>query len=561
MFAKKVFSSFVLSVVILLSACSENVSFELAPSKVASLKMSATKKNGVTTTKFMFRESDLKLLNAELNNGCSVEAVIRNLGAKKSSDAGSSKEKFSFGFLTETGEKLDSPTVTGKFSDADSDTVCVSVVTKKLPAGLFVEGSGKIFLDDLHVVPSKVGFDFSSDIPVFAFSSKGGTISKKEIFSSAVDFSDVRFTPDMKFKVKFSPSADSSGRTATVLSVNKEKFYVRKPADSSSAEFSVLAVKNPSGILSLSENKNQISSLILSSSVKSSRPKTIKSGGKTFVMTPIVTDPGLVMWWPKKNWRGDDYEIFSWDRFKGVLIFDIANYDVQDDFFKRIAFFVEKAGYRGQLYSDAFLSDKHGYNAHDYRAESLAEFYEEVRRRNFPLNEKEKLLKLILIENGIIVENGDGSISGGKGAVISISQESQMYLRTQFIAHEGWHGIFFLDADFRNEVYKLFDELDYGTKRYLIRYFQVTPSLNYDVNDEYLLRNEFMAYMLQKPVSEVSKYFVEMASRQHSQEMAKKEADYIISNQARYFVEASGKLDEYVNKRWNLDAGRVWLIN
>jgi hypothetical protein len=149
----------------------------------------------------------------------------------------------------------------------------------------------------------------------------------------------------------------------------------------------------------------------------------------------------------------------------------------------------------------------------------------------------------------------------GSGGVISISQESPDYLRTTFIAHEGWHGIFFIDEEFRNTVASIYYTIDPQTLAYLRRYFQVTPSLNYDVNDDYLMKNEFMAYMLQRPLAVTASYFVDMAKREHSQQLAKREADYIIETGASGFEGAARLLDEYVSDRWNLDAGRVWLIS
>ena len=49
-----------------------------------------------------------------------------------------------------------------------------------------------------------------------------------------------------------------------------------------------------------------------------------------------------------------------------MLIFDTASYAVQARFFRRLAFYVEKQGYRGRLLTDAELGSRRGYNAHDY---------------------------------------------------------------------------------------------------------------------------------------------------------------------------------------------------
>ena len=220
----------------------------------------------------------------------------------------------------------------------------------------------------------------------------------------------------------------------------------------------------------------------------------------------------------------------------------------------------EKAGYRGRILSDGELKGKHGYNAHDYKADDLARFFEKSRVENIQLNEKELLLKEILAYNGVIQIANSGEVTAGVGAVISISQESPVYLRSTFIAHEGWHGIFFIDEDFRNTVASIYYTIDPKTLAYLRRYFQVTPTLNYDVHDDYLMKNEFMAYMLQRPLSQTATYFVDMAKREHSQQLAKREADYIIETGGMGFEGAARLLDEYVSDRWNLSAGRVWLI-
>ncbi len=557
MFVKKVFPV-LFTFFMLFTSCAEKVSLKVFDSDSVDISSVKAKSGDVIT--LGFRLKDLKV-------SVSGQFSLR-LNLKKNDKGKIKSGKFVFGILSDSDfgnlDKLSSrPNISGDFSDFDKNSISISMVCDSIPDGFFFQSFGNISIQSVSFEDVQLGFDFDSVVPCFDFSSKGGKIMPQADFDKSIDLSGIKINRNMNIVSKFSDESDSTGKVASIISINKEKFYIRKSNPNQKNEtisIPIDAVRNPSGIFSVIENKNQISSMKILYS-EPVQDNVVKSGNKKFYINPIKTDPGLVMWWPKKNWRGDDYELFEWDRFSGIIVMDIANYSIQDDFFRRIAFFVEKAGYRGKLYSDEFLDGKHGYNAHDYRAESLAEFYETARNQKFKLNEKEYLLEEILIENGVLKKERDGKVVAGKGAVISISQESPMYLRTQFIAHEGWHGLFFVDEDFRNYVAKLYATLDYGTKRYLIRYFQVTPSLNYDIEDEYLVLNEFMAYMLQKPVGEISKYFIDMASRQHSQEMAKKEADYVLANKAKYFVEASKNLDEYVNRRWNLNAGRVWCVN
>ena len=159
----------------------------------------------------------------------------------------------------------------------------------------------------------------------------------------------------------------------------------------------------------------------------------------------------MILSYRREAWRDARYEVFRWERFPSLLIFDTADYAVQERLFKRLAFFVEKAGFRGHLATDADIAALHGWNAHDYRAEDLAAFFEAARKTKFPLNAEETELRRILLASGLIrkAASAEGFITSGEGAIISISRESVDYLRTLFITHEGFHGIFFQDKEFR----------------------------------------------------------------------------------------------------------------
>jgi hypothetical protein len=260
-----------------------------------------------------------------------------------------------------------------------------------------------------------------------------------------------------------------------------------------------------------------------------------------------------------------DYELYAWEQFPDILFFDTRDYAVQDEFFKRLAFFAEKKGFRGRLAPDSEIAGEHGFNAHDYRPETLASFFSLASETDFALNSHELLLKEILIANGIIVPvelNTGVSYAAGKGAILSISQESADYLRRQFIVHEGLHGLYFTQPAFRAEVEKAFNETDPKCVEFIVRYFDVTPSLAYDITDSYLVQNEFMAYILQQPVSAVSSYFSERIAQyiyinRYHPDLAK----YVRDTKARGFTETAQKLSAYLFETWGLEAGRIWRKN
>jgi len=438
--------------------------------------------------------------------------------------------------------------------------------SRPLPTGFFISSHASYTVSAARITSSAIGFDYSGQYPLAAYGPNGGFLKSLESYEIDLSGSSMAFPASntkealmSKIDILYSKEAAQAGKV--FITIGGEKITLRPNLQMTAvATIYSAALKAPFSTLEVQEDCRQFVSAVL---VHPSDKKLLSFSSKypRSVLAPIPVDPGLVMGWPSSSWRGEGYELFSWDRFPNILLFDTSTYSIQDDFFRRLAFFSEKAGYRGKLMDDEFLSEQHGYNAHDYRAETLAAFFEKARLENFPLNERELLLKEILAANGVIIIDGDGSVKEGEGAVLSISQESPSYLRWTFIAHEAWHGIFFIDGDFRNTVASLYYTMDQSSLQALIKYFTVTPTLNYDTEDDYLMKNEFMAYMLQRPMSQVRDYYLNMMKRWHAQDKMKEEADYVISTNADGFVGAATMLEEYALDRWNLAAGRVWLIS
>jgi hypothetical protein len=287
---------------------------------------------------------------------------------------------------------------------------------------------------------------------------------------------------------------------------------------------------------------------------------------RTFPVDPVPADPGLILAYRQEAWRDARYEVFQWERFPQILIFDTADYSVQDRLFKRIAFFTEKAGFRGRLATDAEIAGLHGWNAHDYRAEDLASFYEIARKTNFPLNGEERELLAILEANGVVKRksNQDSPIEAGSGAIVSISRESEGYLRSLFMTHECYHGLFFVDEDFRRFAASRWDGLDPVARRFLKAYFDMH---RYDVADRYLMMNELMAYCLQQPVAGAAKYFGETLPSRVERDASRRSYLPIMDEATKSWPELAGlftveaeAFDSYVKGRWGLRAGSVSLV-
>jgi hypothetical protein len=272
----------------------------------------------------------------------------------------------------------------------------------------------------------------------------------------------------------------------------------------------------------------------------------------------IPADPGVILVYDRNLWRDRRYEVFQWEHFPSVLIFDTADYAVQDRLFKRLAFFVEKKGTAGRLLGDREMADLHGWNAHDYRAEDLAAFFAAAREKNFPLSPEEGELENILRKAGILNPSGSGP---GTGAVLSISRESSEYLRGLFMIHEGFHGLFFIDADFREFCRRRWEGLDPAAGRFLRSYFDYQ---GYDVNNTSLVINEFMAHCLQQPVSRAGWYFGEVLAGRINESSWRREvlppmdeASGTWPDLSRAFIREAEALSSYVNRRWGFTAGRI----
>ncbi|MGI5056815.1 hypothetical protein [Treponema socranskii] len=443
---------------------------------------------------------------------------------------------------------------------------------KSIPCGFFVYAAVPASIIAAEIRSGAIGWDKSASVPLFAFAPNGGVMGEspdEADFSGAslvfpAQNTDTAVMP--KITAAFYAPEDwgtAQNPVKTELNAGGEKliiFRTDKTRVSGSGnktyayDIPTAALANPFSTFSCSDKINNISVLMMT---RNDVKNELNAGGKIFA--PFKTDPGLIVSWPKNRWRTGDYELFEWDRFSGVLIIDTKDFAVQNDFFKRLAFFSEKMGYRGTLLTDEALEGMHGFNAHDYNALSLAAFFTKAKAENFPLNARELLLRDILLANGVIVADGT-AYTAGRGALLSISQESPEWLRNRYIAHEGWHGIFFTDENFRNATAAVFYTTDETSRDFLTSYWQLHPNLNYDLNDEYLVHNEFMAYIMQQNVSAVAAYFVNLANWASVQKAIPSLAAYVRQTHGIPFEDAAKVFDEYAFDNWGLSCGRVWLI-
>jgi hypothetical protein len=246
------------------------------------------------------------------------------------------------------------------------------------------------------------------------------------------------------------------------------------------------------------------------------------------------------------------FAVYRWDRFPSVIVLDMADFAEQDRMFSRLAFYLEKRGYRGRLLTDAQLAGKHGWNAHDYGSEELAAFFDAAEAARFPLDPEELLLRGIALREGVIErrdDSGGGSaLVPGSGAVLSISRSSSRYERMLLLAHESYHGIFFCQAEYRALCERLWEAAPSAERLFMTR---LLAGLGYDPASHILVVNEYQAYLLQQPRSLAPAYFGRVGKLLAGQagvptaaevlpELLRDEAALEDFLKARYAIEAGG---------------------
>ena len=75
------------------------------------------------------------------------------------------------------------------------------------------------------------------------------------------------------------------------------------------------------------------------------------------------------------------------------------------------------------------------------------------------------------------------------------------------------------------------------------------------------MRNEFMAYMLQKSPERTKDYFLNISNWTTLCEKYPEQVAYIRKNDCEDFRKASEALCNYVSKRWGYWGGRTYLVS
>ncbi|NCN04577.1 MAG: hypothetical protein GW949_02990 [Spirochaetales bacterium] len=220
-------------------------------------------------------------------------------------------------------------------------------------------------------------------------------------------------------------------------------------------------------------------------------------------LDPLPAEFGSVLRYPIGAWRQQNYELFSWTIHPKILVIDFRDRNTQKRYLDRLAFFVEKRGFTGTLLTNSQLEGRHAWNAHNYRSQGLADFYNAAESSRFSLNPEEIELRDLISRWGIISRpQAGGQWQPGSGGVVSLTRDPRESVasRALFLTHEGLHGLYYMNPKLVAQAQAEWQNLSSDVRTYLTRYFGY---LQYETQDLYLMENEFQAYMLQQPLQEV----------------------------------------------------------
>lgn len=239
---------------------------------------------------------------------------------------------------------------------------------------------------------------------------------------------------------------------------------------------------------------------------------------------PLPGDLWALLHLPVRAWRQDFMEVFSWNVVPDTIVVDFASLEVQDRFVKRMVFFVEKKGYRGTLQPNGVIEPKHGWNANDFSAQSLADFYNAAAAARFPLNPEERYLRECLVQWGLLGER-QGRLAALKGGLLSIARGDKMsdQNRNLLLQHECLHGVFFARPDFRSYCEKSYAAMNPAARGFIVNYFSF---YQYDPADRTLMVNETMAYLLQQGLGGLKSYVTGNMVRAYAQRYPDKEKPF-----------------------------------
>ncbi len=269
---------------------------------------------------------------------------------------------------------------------------------------------------------------------------------------------------------------------------------------------------------------------------------------------PIDADMEYMLRNPPEQWRSPTAEFYRWGSFANIFVLVSETRAIQRRYFARLAFFVEKRGFRGRILTDAELSGRHGWNAHNYHSSDLAAFFSVVPEGL--LTPEEKHLRGLLIHNNIIQTSTDGfQSSSSETGILGVSWDLGDRIRRLLLGHEALHGLYYEEPEFQAFVDEQWQGLDDDVKQFFQFMFS---AYSYDGGFLPLVKNEMQAYLLQQPVDTFPTALTSIAARlkQYRPHQAAY-VDTFFKQHRQTLIDLSRQFNDFINGRYGISAGAI----
>lgn len=262
-----------------------------------------------------------------------------------------------------------------------------------------------------------------------------------------------------------------------------------------------------------------------------------------------------------KNYH-DEFNIFRWQSYQDVLVFVFESRKVQEKYLKRLAFFTEKTKTRGTIPHLKDIANRKGWGANDFKAEDLARFFNMVEARKqsddpMELLEEELLLQKILIDAETITHSKEDLLNPYRintmypySSIVSYAKSDSPALQRTLLFHELLHTLYFRDEKLRNKVSSIWQSLSPKNQN-LWRAFLAYNG--YDSSYDYLVKNEFYAYLLQHSIPNLSWYIPARIIPETRKKLSTQETQQFIDS----MISSARKLADYTSTHYKIYDGNV----
>lgn len=231
------------------------------------------------------------------------------------------------------------------------------------------------------------------------------------------------------------------------------------------------------------------------------------------VPSPIKADAKTIFASNPDAWRQKPYEIYRLNIGNNVIVIKFNSYAEQRKFFFRLTYFSNQNNDEHYIQPASYYDGMHSYNANDYSAEELADFFNQLLKQNMNPELNEAVLLNMALSYKIIKKTNSGYLPLS-GAIISFSMETEIKQRKRYLIHETMHGLFYTVPKLREAIFSIIEKLTPKEKYFWYLFLKHKGELDsrpglagYNINNTYLVVNEIFAHVMQSELEDLDDYF------------------------------------------------------